>query len=1107
MFLLRGENMKQQPYVWLALSIVFGQVGLLISSAGASEVHFGEQLDPALCGPGVIETMDDVTARQRSAPPALRTHPDDDKFKYGEWSVPNIRGTTFPNSGKHNVVNKQGDTRMGIGFPEVVDVHGAYFAGQGGEGGWTTGIRVVGYRDDEEVARTDWFREIGEEPTWFEMDLCGVDRIVIHCEPVIQSAGWYGMDDLTYVPASSGPVVLDFEDVSYATMLSGSEYAGLIWEWGTGFELNKSIHPPQVPPDMEEEDAPADSDDMRSAPLYRAVRPTFEFEFQGAIRGDPGSWSYPPDTCGAVGPDHFVEAVNTAFVVYNRETGAQLYWTYLTSFLPGSGGDPRILFDQHSWRWIVIASNFDAPTPRIYLAISLTDDPLGSWYKTNFVVSSGSDAGKWSDYPTLGMDERGIYIASYMVGGSSTMTLFAIDKAPLIDSPPSLGTVTAFRSLPWEGAIQCAHTYGSTVGAYCASLAGSSWVRVRRVDPPLTSPTLVELALVQIPTASSPPDAVTTGSTIPLDTVGNRLMMAVYRDGSLWTTNTVKVGTRAASRWYEIDPEANELIQYGTVSHVDRNYFFPSLSVNRYGTVVLGFTGSGPTQYASAYYTGRRRTDPPGEMASPTRYEPGSSAYNVIDGYNRNRWGDYSYTTVDPVEELRFWTIQEYVDATDVWGTMVAVLDGGDCNDNDLRDKCDVDCGEPGGECDIPGCGTCPDCNDNQTPDECEDIIAACCFPDGSCCHLLTPGECSVTGVYYEDGLGCEDALDPPCTPAETWIESESALTGAFPGGTVTLEFTVKDVGDLTGYQIDIEIARISGEGTLYLDCSDCPGEECGANVDVSRQDYVFNGQTSYGFANCESNRIAAVSFDSVTIGSTPAYLGEYRLTVSGDTTTGTVFEVSVVNHSAVTFLRDSNQVPIRFQISPACTITVADPGDCLAPTIGEGGSRHLLVTPITPAMQALLVTGDPLNPDISCVSKYVQEDGMLGDDPVFATAATWGTVAVRGPEIIPSALQPGPVSTYYVEAQCGTSFSPPVAVDTWMWGDVCSPPNNRVDIDDILAVIHVFQSDYTWATLEQADLSPCTPNGIVDIDDILADIQAFQSKPYTDTGCDVPCS
>ena len=50
----------------------------------------------------------------------------------------------------------------------------------------------------------------------------------------------------------------------------------------------------------------------------------------------------------------------------------------------------------------------------------------------------------------------------------------------------------------------------------------------------------------------------------------------------------------------------------------------------------------------------------PGQMAPVQLLKAGEAPYQTIDGVGRNRWGDYSYTSVDPVNDIDFWTIQEY---------------------------------------------------------------------------------------------------------------------------------------------------------------------------------------------------------------------------------------------------------------------------------------------------------------------------------------------------------------------------------------------------------------------------------------------------------------
>ncbi len=698
------------------------------ATAGAEETIEGELLDASLYGPSYVESMQTAVERDRLGPPPPSTSKER-LGRSGVWVVPSRGATTFPHSGTHNVVNKWGDPRMGIGFPSPVDVHGAFFAGQADKGVWTTGIRAIGYRDCQVVQETDWFHDIGAEPRWFAMDLRNVDLIEIESVPVLSGGGWYGMDDFTYSPVP-GPeetearaIVVDFDDLPYARKLSGSGYAGLIWEDGTGdFRDGDAVHGPMVSPGAQF-GGPSDGMNSSEPSRSRATLPTLVTSFQGVIRGDANSWSYPPDTDGAIGPNHYVETVNRNFAVYDKETGAEMINILLGSFLPGSNGDPRVVFDHHSGRWIVIVPDFSA-TASIFLAVSLTDDPTGYWFKTSFVTAQGTDSGCWPDYPPLGVDAKGIYTSAYMVGCG--MSIFAIDKAPLIAPLPSLRTITAFRGLGWEGAIQPAHTYGTPSGEYLVSLGGSSSLRIRRINPPLTSPTLTNLGTVSVPYFSDPPNAPALGSATPLNTIDPRPMMSVFRDGSLWTCHTINVSGRAGCRWYEIDPVSRSLIQYGTVADSSLYYFFPSIMVNQAGSVAMAFSGSNASQYVGCYYTGRLANDPAGEMATPVMYKEGTGPQNNIDSYGRNRWGDYSYTTLDPVDQMTFWTIQEYGHASNVWGTYIAVLTQGfaDCNKNEIADECDLDCDLAGGECNVPGCGGSNDCNTNGLPDECETMVA-----------------------------------------------------------------------------------------------------------------------------------------------------------------------------------------------------------------------------------------------------------------------------------------------------------------------------------------------------------------------------------------------
>lgn len=635
----------------------------------------GERLDPSAFGPFVIEGLDAVLERQAKAGPDNGPSPKARNGAQGEWEVPGMRWCQRPHSGQKHLINRWGDTRLGIGFGREVELAGAWLAAQGTYGSWTSGVQAVGYRDGVEVARTEWFEAIGEEPAWFPMELGSIDRVELVARPTVEGAGWYALDDLAFaVHGEAGAIqqqVLDFEDLPFGTRLTSSGYAGLEWERGTG-DFSQEVQvvpPPQVPPGKVEPSIEADPG-TQSKLGGGGTAPNVAQDFIGPKFGDAGANLVPPDTCGAVGPTHFLSATNANLSAFVKSTGVRVMNVSLSSFWGVGGlGDPRVAYDSQHGRWVAIASNFNN---RVYLAYSLTSDPTGTWFKTNVLVAQGTDAGKWPDYPTLGVDASGVYFAAYMVGGANQMSIFAVDKAPLLSGTPTLGTVTAWRLLPWEGAIQPCVTHGSSGGEYLVSRRSSTLLRIRQITGPLTAPTLVETGSVSVPSHSSAPDAPQQGTSATLDTIDYRHMNAVYRNGSVWTAHCINVSGRAGVRWYELDPVAVSAPQIGTISDSVFHYYMPGISVNASDQMVVGFSGSSPSSFVGAYLSGRLPSDPPGEVSAPILYKAGEAPYTQLSSAGVNRWGDYSLTSIDPVGDKDFWTIQEYARIGNTWVTHIA---------------------------------------------------------------------------------------------------------------------------------------------------------------------------------------------------------------------------------------------------------------------------------------------------------------------------------------------------------------------------------------------------------------------------------------------------
>jgi hypothetical protein len=152
-------------------------------------------------------------------------------------------------------------------------------------------------------------------------------------------------------------------------------------------------------------------------------------------------------------------------------------------------------------------------------------------------------------------------------------------------------------------------------------------------------------------------------------------MSSVFEQGdSLWASSVISSGGRAAIQWYEINEITNALLQSGVIGDPLHDYFYPSISANSFGEVVIGFSRSGLTEFASSYAVGGTTLGGVTTFGAPILLRSGVGNYHINDGIGRNRWGDYSATTRDPLDEHTFWTIQEWASATNVWSTQITEL-------------------------------------------------------------------------------------------------------------------------------------------------------------------------------------------------------------------------------------------------------------------------------------------------------------------------------------------------------------------------------------------------------------------------------------------------
>ena len=125
-----------------------------------------------------------------------------------------------------------------------------------------------------------------------------------------------------------------------------------------------------------------------------------------------------PDSTGAIGPRHFVQAVNSRFAVYKRKGLRRVSVLVANRFfhvtsLSAKFHDPQVAWDAQSRRWYAsMFLNDGARGNALAFAWSKTADPsdlAGGW--CTFRIHTGKLA---PDYPMLGFDRRHLVVAANM---------------------------------------------------------------------------------------------------------------------------------------------------------------------------------------------------------------------------------------------------------------------------------------------------------------------------------------------------------------------------------------------------------------------------------------------------------------------------------------------------------------------------------------------------------------------------------------------------------------------------------------------------------------------------------------------------------------------
>lgn len=405
--------------------------------------------------------------------------------------------------------------------------------------------------------------------------------------------------------------------------------------------------------------------------------------------------SIPPDVNGAIGPNHLMISLNTQVRIQDR-VGNNLHTVSLSAFfygLPGASGsfDPKIFFEPHSERWFLIApSSSDVATSAVMIAVSATDDPLGEW--NMYQIDSDPANTSWFDFPSVGYNKRWLVISGNMFGGNFYTAVFALDKMAMVNgaeevSYSRISTYQAFTLVPadvYDDVDDHIYLLSSATG----NQGGSGFLSKFILSGELGAETLTLEGYIESPEpwegSSGAPHGdfnPQLGSPEKINNIGHRLLKVIQRNNKLWAIHNIflplNVPDRSAVQWWQIDTDG-EVLQRGRIQDLSNEMFYgyPSLAVNAFDDVMVGFSSFSENQYASCSYSMRYADDEPNTMRTPFQYKDGLAPYYKTYGGSRNRWGDYSATFVDPNNELDFWTLQEYANSPqNTWGTWWAMLE------------------------------------------------------------------------------------------------------------------------------------------------------------------------------------------------------------------------------------------------------------------------------------------------------------------------------------------------------------------------------------------------------------------------------------------------
>jgi hypothetical protein len=586
---------------------------------------------------------------------------------------------------------------------------------------------------------------------------------------------------------------------------------------------------------------------------------TIGLNLLGVGNGFPGYTvpDAPPDTNMAVGDTQILQWVNVSFAVFNKFTGAtlagpidgNLLFTALgvgTPCATYNDGDIIAQWDTAAHRWLLAQNVFHGPPYYACVAVSTSDDALGTYYLYQFSLGNG-----FPDYPKWGSwnNNWAQTMNNFGPGGSGFVgpEVCVYNRTKLLlgqSGPPAIQV--CFQLAPDGDSLLPADIDSPTNPPsaedqfFIGSVADVSThqlslysVHVNWMTP--SGATITgnhNSQLIAVPTYTGSCSGSYGGDCVPqkgitdkLDSLGDRLMyrFAYFNDAAPagkqhWYVNhDVEASAgQIGVRWYEfqapkisIPPLGLTLFQAGTYAPPDSNYrWMGSIAGDINNDILAGYSESSSSVYPSIAIAGRLKSDTPGTLEPEVSVVAGTGSQTDTS----DRWGDYSAMRIDP-DGCTFWYTTEYymLTASFDWSTQIASARFATCQ-NPASDGYIELCKQT--DPDYPVSGTF-----NFTLTAPFFSMGPIGVPVGSCSPpiqvpsgIITITEAPQVGVAVENVTAYSDGPFGQVDELDSWtFPQQTATVTVVPGG-VPLE-TVATFTNYAAPPGTLKICKIAGNG------------------------------------------------------------------------------------------------------------------------------------------------------------------------------------------------------------------------------------------------------------------------------------------------------